>query len=316
MSPADERVAETAALGLLPLEAPTAAQFSSAVATHGKDPWYYYTPFLIGLARAEGRQVLCGRIEGAFVLLLLRAARGREVCDLILPPLPLSRASFRAAMDCARKLMPGAPGRILWCDEADMRELADWGVGPAAQQPPDLIYDPNAVSSLAGGALRDVRKRVHRVLREHSIALRRPGAQDLPACLGLLQAWFEARDAVIRPIGDMGYTRGALSLLGEARPPEWDAMLYEVDGRVAALSVGGAIRPGRMCFFALKADPAIPGLSTFARWETLYRWAGLGTVNDGSALGRGGLLQHKRKFRPVAELPVWQISLAGTSRAR
>jgi hypothetical protein len=296
-------------LGLRPIGVDFAARVSLAAAANGKSLWYYYAPFLIGFGASSGRQVLVGEHGGSLVLLVHRDGPHRRTCDLIVPPLPLSEAALNWSRDRADSLAPAAPKRILWCDEGDARVIEGLGLGLPVPQPPDLLYDPREVAGLGGGEFSDVRKRIHRVLRERQVRLRRPTATDTGVCLDLLQLWFEQRVGAIHPIGDMGYSRGALPLLGLLRPMELDAMLYEVDGEPSALSIGGMIRPGLTCFFLLKARPDVAGLSTFARWETLCRWQGLGLVNDGSALGRDGLLQHKRKFRPCAELPVYQVRL-------
>lgn len=298
-----------AEFGLSPLDRDGAQRFARAAARHGKSLWYYYTPFLLGLERSTQRRVFTGEVDGSLVMLVYRNRRRRETCDLVVPPLPVSDAALAVARRAAHALAPQARHRIMWCDEADItwaRSVAD---GDPVDQAPDLVYDPDRVAALESSAYRDVRKRVARVRREHAVAVRPAGREDLPTCRELLQAWFEARSEAIRPIGDMGYTRGALTLLGELEPPLFEAWLYEVDGRTAALSVGGDIRPGCVCFFCLKTLPSVPRLSTYVRWDSLSRWRGRGLVNDGSHLDRPGLAQHKRGFRPVAELPVWQVWL-------
>lgn len=302
----EDRVAE---FGLAPLDLDGAQRFARAVARHGKSLWYYYTPFLLGLERSTQRRVFAGEVDGSLVALIYRNRRRRETCDLVVPPLPVSDTALAVAVRAADALAPRARHRIMWCDEADIAWARSVAAGEPVPQAPDLVYDPDRVSALESSEYRDVRKRVARVRREHAVEARAATREDLPACRELLQAWFEARVEVISPIGDMGYTRGALTLLGEVQPPLLEAWVYEVDGTLAALSMGGDIRPGCVCFFCLKALPSVPRLSSYVRWDTLSRWRGRGLVNDGSHLDRPGLAQHKRGFRPVAELPVWQVWL-------
>jgi len=302
----EDRVAE---FGLAPLDLAGAAQFAEATERHGKRLWYYYTPFLLGLERSTQRRVFTGVVDGSLVALVYRNRRRRETCDLVVPPLPVSDAALAVALRAAHALAPQARHRIMWCDEADIAWARSVAEGDPVPQAPDLVYDPDRVWALESAAYRDVRKRVARVRREHAIEVRPAGPADLAACRTLLQAWFEGRAEAISPIGDMGYTRGALTLLCEMEPPLLEAWLYEVDGEPAALSMGGDIGPGCVCFFCLKALPSVPRLSTYVRWDALGRWRGRGLVNDGSHLDRPGLAQHKRGFRPVAELPVWQVWL-------
>jgi len=302
----DERAARR---GLTPLDTHSAAGLAELFAAHGKSLWYYYTPFLLGQERASQRRVFTGDLEGSTVALIYRNRRRRETCDLVLPPLPVSEDALRAAVAVAEELAPSPRRRILWCDESDAQAIGALGLGQPEPVEPDLIYDPARVAELAGADFRDVRKRVKRVQRDHDIRVRTGTADDLPDCRRILQQWFDDRVGSIRPIGDMGYTRGTLTLVPELGPPLMELYVYDVDGLPAAFTMGGDIRPGLLCFFALKALPQFRGLATYIRWDSLRRWGDRGLVNDGSDLGRPGLRQQKRKFRPVDELPVWQVAL-------
>jgi hypothetical protein len=61
-------------------------------------------------------------------------------------------------------------------------------------------------------------------------------------------------------------------------------------------------------FFLLKSDPSVVGLAETARYELLRRLDGCELINDAGDLGREGLAQHKRMFRPCAFVPTWKVA--------
>lgn len=273
--------------------------------------WATYASFLASYGQSSARAVLVGPAGDGLVALVRRKIRGRDHLDLVTPPLASDPADALAALAAPlASYNDDLETRVLWADlpAAAAAAARGWNVQPYEQE---YVYSRRAVLDMWGGEYRMLRKRVNRCKREADPVVRAYTPDDRPACMALLKAWQAEREEAVQPVFDFGYTAAALEL-AEAIPEPWlVGLVIDVEGAVRAFAFGGLIRPGVGCFFILKSDPAIIGLAETARVELIRLLEGCDLINDAGDLGRPGLAQHKREFRPAAFVPTWKLARRG-----
>ena len=282
-----------------------AAPIRGAVEACGKSAWCYYVPFLCCYSLRPAREVHVLDSGDTLCLLVVRNGdRGKGV-DLMVPPLPLEAEVLRDVVDLLRPLNGGQAPRILWADQADADVLERQGyqVSPKERE---YIYSPQRIMSAEGREYRDLRKRLRRFERAHAQArFRDLDVADTEACHVLLKHWRRRQGRKHPFLLDWGYTRAALDRYVEFDREDLRGWCVEVEGRVAAFAMAGPIREGLANFFVAKADPDVPWLSDYLRREVFRELSDFEQVNDAGDLDLPGLRQHKAKFRPVDEIPVY-----------
>jgi hypothetical protein len=297
-------------LRLRPLSLGDAARFAAAVAEHGKRIWCYYFPFLVCYGCTGPRRVLWAEAEGSLCAFLVRERAGRKHTDLLFPPLPATPEAATACLQSTDDANGDHSGRVLWADGHDAKALGHLAGLRAAPKEVEYLYDVERVCGLQGRPYRDLRKRVRRFERENDYDWREYREDDAEACHSLLRRWRRLRGRRVRPVIDMGYSKAALELYGRFRREDLLGRVLTLGGKAAAFCMGGRMAPGLANFFIAKSDPEVFGLSEFARWRFLCELRELGRyglINDASDLGRPGLAQFKRKFRPAEMLEVFTV---------
>jgi hypothetical protein len=91
-----------------------------------------------------------------------------------------------------------------------------------------------------------------------------------------------------------------IELVGELPETVLTGQVVSIDGKLVGYSFGGGIHSGLGCYYDIKCNQEIKGLTYFMRRCFLLEMGNYPMVNDGSDVGREGLRQIKQSFRPVA----------------
>jgi len=285
--------------GLKHLDVDDLESFRAAVEAGRQTGWKYYFPYLLSLTRPGLRAPLYVREGGSACVFLWQLKESRPRLDLYLAPAPMDAAALRRCIERANDFNDDYSARVMRIDEKDKDTVAATGieVRPRKRQ---YIYATRLYGTLSGKRLYTVRRNVQLVERlSGGVEIRPYSSSHADECHTLLTQWRKAHRTSHGTLGGVGTSRRAIDLA--ARLPE-DVLrgeLIYIDGRLAAFSFGGAIRPGLAAFFERKCDGDIRGLSYYQLRSFLLGLQAFDRVNDGSDAGRPGLRQLKDSFRPV-----------------
>lgn len=261
-----------------------------------KSAWCYFFPFLCAFSLKPNRVVHVAEILGSTCLLVQRP----DGVDLFFPPIPYDDRVIGKLADFNRGRLP----RILWVDADDGAMLRDRDQFLLKDKDSDYIYDPLCITAAVGRPFRDLRKRVRRFERAFRPHFRQMNERDVPDCQALLKHWRRRQGRRDPFLLDWGYTRAALDQFHVWPEDMLQGWCVEIDGQVDAFAMAGQMQPELAQFFIAKADPDLPDLSYFLRWQVYGKLSSYRMVNDAGDLGLPGLRQFKQKFRPVDR---WQV---------
>ena len=156
----------------------------------------------------------------------------------------------------------------------------------------DYIYWAERLVSLEG--LREHRRVIRKFEALGPWCARDALPEDIPAMLGILEAWAAARGGADG--ADHDICGDAVRGLGYAGTL---ATVIEQSGRMVAFEIGRRLNPDMLVAEFEKCDPQLPGGCLVANREFVRRWAGSSAfVNRSCDLGSPGLATAKRKYRP------------------
>lgn len=268
-----------------------------------KRAWCYYVPFLCCYNLPPRREVfILERDQIIFLLVRRQTPKGYQT-DLLIPPVPFSLPEFDCLLEDLKNVNENRLVRILWVDEEDVRMIGETQFTFRLKDR-EYLYDPTLVAAASGRPFRDLRKRLRR-FGKYTACFREMELGDIQGCQALLRHWRRRQGRKHSFLLDWGYTKAALDCYGLWKQEDLQGWCVEANERVIAFAMGGRMQDGLAHFFIAKADPDIRGLSEYLRWEVCRSLSGYRFVNDAGDLGLSGLQQHKRKFRPVARLPVY-----------
>jgi len=270
-----------------------------------KQAWCYYIPFLNCYHLPPGRQVLLGTVRDA-TCILSRTDRKQTIYNLVVPPAPFDVEALAEVCDLLRDATAVDP-RVLWCDAEDA-ERARSGGFLVEEKEREYIYDPARVAAMKGPEYKALRKRVGQAERRYAPEMTELQEGRLEECHDLLARWRRLQGRKHAFLLDWGYTKSALNRFDDWGVEDLAGWTASVGGQLAAFGMAGPITPDLACFFMLKSDPELPGLSEWLRYQ-IFRTLSerFQRVNDAGDLDLPGLRQHKRMFRPVDLRPVYSL---------
>ncbi len=267
-----------------------------------KRAWCYFSPFLCAFSLAPNRIVCLDEFAGSTCLFVQRP----NGIDLLLPPLPCDADALERVLDTLADHQKGRVPRILWMDACDAQHVNTERF-ELREKDAEYIYDPSQIALTKGRGFRDVRKRVRRFERAHRFHFRPLNSSDMPHCIALLKYWRRRQGRRYPFLLDWGYTLAALGQFHCWSEDMLRGWCVEIAGRIEAFALAGDIQPDLAHFFVAKANPDVPDLSYFLRWQIYGELSAYRRVNDAGDLGLSGLRQFKQKFRPVDR---WRVFFA------
>lgn len=263
----------------------------------GQIGWLYYFPFLALFARGTAQTLLWEIHDGALCLYRLRHDDGAVRLRLYLPPFPHSDAALIHAVERVRSFTGRPLVRLEWTDGRHK----DWVRAMGFETKPieeEFIYASAPVAAAAGKDFERLRKEMNKARRIPGLEIRdfRPGDQD--DCWALLRNWQKAKAAQGLTVG-LGYKRRCLER-AFAFGDQLQGEVLTVDGRVCALTFGGAITHTHGSIFIAISNNEFPGVAYLQRHHFIARRQHLAFFNDSTNVFRSGLAEVKRAFRPVA----------------
>lgn len=156
----------------------------------------------------------------------------------------------------------------------------------------DYVYRAERLVSLEG--LREHRRVIRKFEAFGPWLARDAVPGDIPAMLGILEAWTAVRGG--HDGADHDICKDAVLGLGHAGTL---ATVVEQNGCVVAFEIGRWLNADMLAAEFEKCDPNLPGGCLVANREFVRRWAGSASfVNRSCDLGNPGLAMAKRKYRP------------------
>lgn len=172
----------------------------------------------------------------------------------------------------------------------------------------DYVYRTEDLAGLKGKKYDGKRNRIRKFERDYSYTYTRLSRDHLPGCRELLAKWLEAKAAsdgflgnVWRAVIEEGLTcHDELGLRGG---------VFEVNGRIAAFSLGTKLTPETAVIPIEIVDPGYEGLSQLVNREFVQReWAGFQFINREQDNGIPGLRRAKTSYHPhhfVKKYNIW-----------
>jgi len=175
-------------------------------------------------------------------------------------------------------------------------------LGPGFRTEPDpdnfdYVYKRSDLAELKGKRYDGKRNRIRKFEREHAHAIRELGPDCLVDCRRLFDEWLEAK------AGNGWDLEAQRSVVGEALLHFRELGLrgggVEVDGRLAAFSIGARLnRDTALCMIEI-VDPAVDGLAQLINREFARRaWPDAAYINREQDMGIEGLRRAKQSYHP------------------
>lgn len=162
----------------------------------------------------------------------------------------------------------------------------------------DYVYESAGLISLQGKKFDGKRNHIRRFEKAHPYTYRKMTAGHLEGCRELLDAWLAAKaengggvSGAWQPvIREAVASLGCLDIVGG---------VIEVDGRVAAFSIGGRLNPETAVIHIELVHPGYDGLSQLINREFIrHEWADCRYINREQDCGLPGLRRAKMSYGP------------------
>ncbi|WP_201865249.1 ATP-grasp domain-containing protein [Microvirga soli] len=273
--------------------------FSAALEHSSAKSWFYYFPYLHLLWKnSKTYALLYEQVEGAILTYRLRAEEERLRLSLFLPPFPFHPAPLRLARERIRDFNHGRTSQIVQVQESDALLVAREGFEISFSSG-EYIYDRAAVVGLEGSSFSRLRRSISQYA-DQSIVVREYKKDDQRACKDLRNKWYNALASKGVKLGPYyHYSASCLEKFEDFPSDMITGQVVEVAGSIRAFSFGGPIRGPIGSVFITISDHEMPGLAYLQRYHLLTSMPQLTYFNDSYDVGRPGLAQVKRAFRPV-----------------
>jgi len=223
-----------------------------------------------------------------------------RLCILMEPPgeppyilPPVGAEPFQETIEDCLRLAP----RLSRVPESMVRSL-----GPDFRSEPDpghfdYVYLAADLAELKGKKYDGKRNRIHKFERQHDYRYVEVGGDCPIDCRRLLDEWLEAK------AGNGWDLEAQRAVVGEALSHFAELGLkgggIEVEGRLAAFSIGTRLNSDTAVIMIEVVDPAFDGLAQLMNREFVRNaWSGLTAVNREQDLGIDGLRKAKQSYHP------------------
>jgi hypothetical protein len=162
----------------------------------------------------------------------------------------------------------------------------------------DYVYLAEDLAELRGKKYDGKRNRIRKFERNHSYTYARLSREHLPGCQQLLATWLEAK------AGSDGFIGRVWKTVVEEGLAHFDDFglrggVFDVDGRIAAFSLGAKLTPETAVIPIEIVDPGYDGLSQLVNREFIRReWADCRFINREQDNGIPGLRRAKTSYHP------------------
>jgi hypothetical protein len=274
--------------------------FSDAVESKAIASHLHYFPFLNLFGNSVKKQVLLyEQFDGAILIYLLRQGQRRLRLSLYLPPFPFHLGALRHAQERMQDFNGGRSGQIIWVQESDVIPIARAGFEVFFKEE-EFIFDRATVMALEGPEFRSLRQELSRAKKPGQVETRHYTAKDQPACLALVEDWWNRLVASGLKANGYSYTVACLTMAERFPPSLLNGLVVEVNGEVRGFAFSGYVTGTMGCNFLCITDNSFRGLPHLLRYHLMEQFPDLIHFNDSTDAGRPGLRELKQRFRPVA----------------
>ncbi len=309
--------------GLKLLEISDLQRYKSAITSGVQMGFAYYFPNIIVHNRPGRSTILIEEIDESICIYRWNQLNTKKL-DIFAAPAPMNSRALKLCTERANDYNGNYLARLLKVDEKEFKAITTQSLFRLEERKTQYLYAPNSFGDLSGSRYRTLRRNVAKVLARDNLEVQAYSINHRNACLSLLRKWKRHHQSIYGGNGSVGTTKRLLELTKTLEDPDVIGEVIFIEGKLAAFSLGGEIRPGYGAFLEAKCDPDIPGLSYFQRYSFMSKLSDFGLVNDGSDLRRKGLAQLKSSLRPTemhteyrglqAKLPKTLISLGSAKQ--
>ncbi|MBM3295177.1 MAG: DUF2156 domain-containing protein [Candidatus Aminicenantes bacterium] len=172
----------------------------------------------------------------------------------------------------------------------------------------DYVYATADLAELKGKRYDGKRNRIRKLEREHSWAYRALTADLLPDCRRLFEEWLAEQGEPTPMSSAQGKVIREALLHYEAL--ELTGGAIEIDGQIAAISIGERLNPSTAVIHIEIASPCCEGLAQLMNREFVRNaWPDTDFINRESDLGLPGLRKAKLSYHPhhmVEKFHIWK----------
>jgi hypothetical protein len=272
--------------------------FVLAMAKCDQKSWLYFFPFLYSFSTAPNQSLLWEKVNESICIYIMRSVNDVPRLRLYLPPFPFDSTALKITEERQRDFNSDSRLEIVWAEQSAGPQLMRLGYLMHYRES-EYIYDGNLVRASVGGDFERLRRYVNRARRTQGLAIRSYEEGDQAACLDLLARWRHQRTEQGINIDGYGYTRRSVENAHKFDKGLLRGEVIIVNGKLAAFSFGGLIRPTIESIFITISDHEIPGLGYLQRQNFISTAPNTNLFNDSSDADRSGLEQVKSSFRPV-----------------
>ena len=287
--------------------------FSAALEHSSVKSWSYYFPYLHLLWKtSKSYALLYEQLEGAILIYRLRAEEERLRLSLFLPPFPFHPAPLRRARERMRDFNHDRTSRIVQVQESEAPSVAKEGFEISFSFD-EYIYDRAAVAALEGSSFSRLRRNISHCVNRSAAVVRDYKKYDQHACMDLRKKWLNNLVSKGIKVGPYyHYTAGCLEKFETFPSDMIKGQVVEVADSVKAFSFGGPINKLFGSVFITISDHDMPYLAYLQRYHLLTSMPQLTYFNDSYDIGRLGLAEVKRAFRPVEMHRIYSARARGT----
>jgi hypothetical protein len=274
--------------------------FSAALEHSSVKSWFYYFPYLQLLWKtSKSHALLYEQVESAILIYRLRAEQERLHLSLFLPPFPFHPAALRRARERMRDFNHDRTSRIVQVQESEAPSVAREGFETSFSSN-EYIYDRAAVAALEGSSFSRLRRNISHCVNRSAAVVRDYKKDDQRACMDLRKKWYDNLVSKGVKVGPYyHYTARCLEKFEDFPSDVIKGQVVEVAGSIRAFSFGGPINKLFGSVFITISDHDMLYLAYLQRYHLLTSMPQLTHFNDSYDVGRLGLAEVKRAFRPV-----------------